>query len=142
MAEIRVQNLHKAFADFVAVRGSTFTVPDGDFFCLLGPSCCGKTTALKTINGLVVPDEAQVDGGAAGLRDRAEQHRAVALPDLAGAEGTAVLDELVPGREHADAGAPDDADRHVAHARQHADHRRADLRAGREEEVAAVEEPE
>ena len=26
MAEIRVENLHKAFADFVAVKDSTFTV--------------------------------------------------------------------------------------------------------------------
>ena len=44
MAEIRVQNLHKAFADFVAVQDSSFTVRDGEFFCLLGPSGCGKTT--------------------------------------------------------------------------------------------------
>ena len=32
MAEIRVENLHKSFAAFTAVRDSTFTVPDGDFF--------------------------------------------------------------------------------------------------------------
>ena len=31
MAEIRVENLHKSFGDFTAVRDSTFTVPDGDF---------------------------------------------------------------------------------------------------------------
>ena len=36
MAEISVQNLHKAFADFVAVKDSSFTVKDGEFFCLLG----------------------------------------------------------------------------------------------------------
>ena len=35
MAEIRVENLHKAFADFVAVKDSTFTVRDGEFFCLI-----------------------------------------------------------------------------------------------------------
>ena len=33
-------------AIFVAVRDSTFTVDDGEFFCLLGPSGCGKTTTL------------------------------------------------------------------------------------------------
>ena len=52
MAEIRVENLHKAFADFVAVKDSTFTVEDGEFFCLLGPSGCGKTTTLRMIAGL------------------------------------------------------------------------------------------
>jgi len=33
MAEIRIENLHKAFGDFVAVHDSTFTVRDGEFFC-------------------------------------------------------------------------------------------------------------
>ena len=60
MAEIRVQNLHKAFADFVAVKDSSFTVRDGEFFCLLGPSGCGKTTTLRTIAGLELPTSGQI----------------------------------------------------------------------------------
>ena len=36
MAEIRVENLNKAFGEFIAVRGESFTIPDGSFFCLLG----------------------------------------------------------------------------------------------------------
>ncbi len=60
MAQIRVQNLHKAFADFTAVRDSTFTVSDGEFFCLLGPSGCGKTTTLRMIAGLELPTSGQV----------------------------------------------------------------------------------
>jgi multiple sugar transport system ATP-binding protein len=55
MAEIRVQDLSKSFADFTAVKGSTFTVRDGEFFCLLGPSGCGKTTTLRMIAGLELP---------------------------------------------------------------------------------------
>src|SRR5207253_10119041 len=60
MAEIRVENLHKAFTDFVAVRGSTSTAPDGDFFCLLGPSGCGKTTTLRMIAGLELPTSRRI----------------------------------------------------------------------------------
>ena len=60
MAEIRVHQLHKAFADFVAVKDSTFTVRDGEFFCLLGPSGCGKTTTLRMIAGLELPTSGQV----------------------------------------------------------------------------------
>ena len=60
MAEIRVQQLHKAFADFVAVKESTFTVRDGEFFCLLGPSGCGKTTTLRMIAGLELPSSGQI----------------------------------------------------------------------------------
>ncbi|HKE19907.1 MAG TPA: ABC transporter ATP-binding protein [Kofleriaceae bacterium] len=60
MAEISVHNLHKAFADLVAVRDSTFTVPAGDFFCLLGPSGCGKTTTLRMIAGLELPTSGRI----------------------------------------------------------------------------------
>ena len=55
MAEIRVERLHKAFAEFVAVKDSSFVVRDGEFFCLLGPSGCGKTTTLRMIAGLELP---------------------------------------------------------------------------------------
>ena len=60
MAEIRVQQLHKAFAEFTAVENSTFTVNDGEFFCLLGPSGCGKTTTLRMIAGLELPTSGQI----------------------------------------------------------------------------------
>ena len=55
MAEIRVENLRKAFGSFVAVEDSTFTVADGEFLALLGPSGCGKTTTLRMIAGLELP---------------------------------------------------------------------------------------
>jgi multiple sugar transport system ATP-binding protein len=60
MAQIRVQHLHKAFAEFTAVQDSSFTVRDGEFFCLLGPSGCGKTTTLRMIAGLELPTSGQV----------------------------------------------------------------------------------
>ena len=60
VAEIRVEQLHKAFADFVAVQESTFTVRDGEFFCLLGPSGCGKTTTLRMIAGLELPTSGRI----------------------------------------------------------------------------------
>ena len=60
MAEIRVQHLHKAFANFTAVKDSSFTVNDGEFFCLLGPSGCGKTTTLRMIAGLELPTSGQI----------------------------------------------------------------------------------
>src|SRR5512138_2656113 len=55
MAEIRIQDLHKAFGDFTAVKNSNLTVGNGEFFVMLGPSGCGKTTTLRMIAGLDRP---------------------------------------------------------------------------------------
>ncbi len=60
MAEIRVENLHKAFGEFIAVRDSSFTVADGEFFVMLGPSGCGKTTTLRMIAGLELPTSGRI----------------------------------------------------------------------------------
>ncbi len=60
MAEIRVENLHKSFGDFAAVKNSNFTVEDGEFFVLLGPSGCGKTTTLRMIAGLELPTSGRI----------------------------------------------------------------------------------
>jgi len=60
VAEISVKNLGKNFGSFVAVAGSTFTIADGEFFCLLGPSGCGKTTTLRMIAGLELPTAGEI----------------------------------------------------------------------------------
>jgi multiple sugar transport system ATP-binding protein len=79
MAQIRVQNLHKAFADFTAVKDSTFTVKDGEFFCLLGPSGCGKTTTLRMIAGLELPTSGQIFLGDEDVSFKRASHRDIAF---------------------------------------------------------------
>src|SRR6202030_2427655 len=60
MAQIRVENLRKAFDQFTAVHDSNFTIENGSFFALLGPSGCGKTTTLRMIAGLELPTEGRI----------------------------------------------------------------------------------
>ena len=60
MAEIHIQNLHKSFGGFTAVRDSTMTIGNGQFFVLLGPSGCGKTTTLRMIAGIEIPTSGQI----------------------------------------------------------------------------------
>ncbi|MEP3636860.1 MAG: ABC transporter ATP-binding protein [Paracoccaceae bacterium] len=60
MAEIVIKNVRKEFGDFVAVKESSFTIEDGEFFMLLGPSGCGKTTTLRMIAGLELPTSGQI----------------------------------------------------------------------------------
>ncbi len=79
MAEIRVQNLYKSFAEFTAVKSSTFKVNDGEFFCLLGPSGCGKTTTLRMIAGLEMPTSGQIFLANEDVTEKRASQRDVAM---------------------------------------------------------------
>jgi multiple sugar transport system ATP-binding protein len=78
MAQIRVENLRKAFDQFTAVHDSNFTIENGSFFALLGPSGCGKTTTLRMIAGLELPT-----GGRILLDDEDVAFRRAAARDIA-----------------------------------------------------------
>ncbi|HSE79904.1 MAG TPA: ABC transporter ATP-binding protein [Alphaproteobacteria bacterium] len=79
MAEIRVHNLLKRFGAFIAVKGVSLTVADGDFFVLLGPSGCGKTTTLRMIAGLEIPTEGEIRVGGEDVTFRRAAQRDIAF---------------------------------------------------------------
>jgi iron(III) transport system ATP-binding protein len=49
---LRLEAVHKAFGDFVALKSIDLVIRPGDLVCFLGPSGCGKTTLLRIIAGL------------------------------------------------------------------------------------------
>ncbi|MGJ5046132.1 ABC transporter ATP-binding protein [Bradyrhizobium oligotrophicum] len=79
MAEIRIENLFKEFGGFAAVRGTSFTIADGEFFCLLGPSGCGKTTTLRMIAGLELPTSGTIRLGGEDVTFRRARERDIAM---------------------------------------------------------------
>ena len=60
MAEIRLEGVTKRFKNVVAIDDLSFTVADGEFVVLLGPTGVGKTTTLRTIAGLERPEAGRV----------------------------------------------------------------------------------
>ena len=60
MAEIQLCNLSKSWGNFVAVKNFNLTIADKEFFVLLGPSCCGKTTTMRMIAGLEDISEGEI----------------------------------------------------------------------------------
>ncbi|HTS89856.1 MAG TPA: ATP-binding cassette domain-containing protein [Gemmatimonadales bacterium] len=55
MAIIEIDRLTKQYDQFVAVKGLTFDVREGEFFGLLGPNGAGKTTTLLMLTTLLKP---------------------------------------------------------------------------------------
>ena len=52
MNALSVQNLHKSYGSFEAIKGISFDIEQGDFFGFLGPNGAGKTTTINCIIGL------------------------------------------------------------------------------------------
>jgi spermidine/putrescine transport system ATP-binding protein len=58
---VRLVQVVKRFADFVAVDHVDLEVREGEFFSLLGPSGCGKTTTLRMIGGFEQPTSGLIE---------------------------------------------------------------------------------
>ncbi len=61
---IIVDNIHKSFGSVRAVRGVSFSAPNGKITGLLGPNGAGKSTTLRVLYTVLTPDSgsASIDG--------------------------------------------------------------------------------
>ncbi|MGW4631642.1 ABC transporter ATP-binding protein [Nocardia sp. NPDC004415] len=57
---VSITGLRKAFGEKVVLDGIDLTIRQGEFVVLLGPSGTGKTTLLRLLTGLEVPDAGEV----------------------------------------------------------------------------------
>ncbi|WP_374030215.1 ABC transporter ATP-binding protein [Bdellovibrio bacteriovorus] len=57
---IRIQNLHKKFAQRQVIENLSLEIAPGSFVSVVGPSGCGKSTLLRLIAGLEKPTNGEV----------------------------------------------------------------------------------
>jgi putrescine transport system ATP-binding protein len=57
---IRIEKVTKKFGDFVAVNAVSLDIFQGEIFCLLGGSGCGKTTLLRMLAGFEEPTSGRI----------------------------------------------------------------------------------
>ena len=79
MAEVEIRAVSKAFKKTQAVSDLLLTVGDGEFVALLGPTSAGKTTTLRLIAGLEMPDRGSIRIGGRDVTGDAPADRDIAF---------------------------------------------------------------
>ena len=72
---IEIRNVVKRYAEHVAVRDLSLTVPRGSVYGLLGPNGAGKTTTIRMLLNIIAPDQGTIkilgtDCRTPGITDR------------------------------------------------------------------------
>ena len=57
---IEFRHVKKAYGDKVILKDFNLSIAKGEFVTVIGSSGCGKTTALKMVNGLLEPTEGDI----------------------------------------------------------------------------------
>ena len=60
MANLRIENLGKAYGPTRVLSDIDLSVANGEFVVLVGPSGCGKSTLLRMIAGLEAPSAGDI----------------------------------------------------------------------------------
>jgi zinc transport system ATP-binding protein len=60
MTILEIENLKVMYSNHVAIENINFKVEDGEYVCLVGENGSGKSTLVKTIVGLLKPDEGKI----------------------------------------------------------------------------------
>ncbi|HEV3246385.1 MAG TPA: sn-glycerol-3-phosphate ABC transporter ATP-binding protein UgpC [Beijerinckiaceae bacterium] len=80
MAAVVLSEVRKIYAGgFEAVKGVSFTVPDGGLCVLVGPSGCGKSTLLRMVAGLETVSSGDIRIGERRVNDLEPMARDIAM---------------------------------------------------------------
>jgi ABC-2 type transport system ATP-binding protein len=95
MSIVDLQNIRKVYDTKVAVDGLSLTIEPGTMFGLLGPNGSGKTSSIRMMIGMTVPDSGSVNLFGKPF-ERTSLHRVGYLPEERGLyKKMKVLEQLV-----------------------------------------------
>ena len=57
---VTIQNLHKKFGKNQVLSGVDLKINEGGIFAVLGPNGSGKTTLIKSVLGMVIPNQGEI----------------------------------------------------------------------------------
>src|SRR5687768_14262907 len=83
-AAVEIRNVAKRYANHVAVRDLSLTIPRGSVYGLLGPNGAGKTTTIRMVLNVIAPDAGTIAVLGRPAGDRAMMDRVGYLPEERG----------------------------------------------------------
>lgn len=109
--EIEFKDIKKAYGEKVVMEHFSLQVEKGEFVTIIGSSGCGKTTALKMVNGLIRPDAGDILIHGENIRDK-DQTRlrrgigyaiqgSVLFPHMTVEQNISYVPSLLNGRDRA-----------------------------------------
>src|SRR6202789_951641 len=95
MSIVELQHVRKAYDTKIAVADLSFTIEPGTMFGLLGPNGSGKTSSIRMMIGITVPDSGEVSLFGEPFK-RKNLHRVGYLPEERGLyKKMKVIDQLI-----------------------------------------------
>lgn len=93
---VEFKNVKKSFGKVNVLRGLDLSIPKGKIVAILGPNGSGKTTMIKSVLGMVIPDEGEilVDNCIIG-KDAAYRRKINYLPQIARFPENLTVKELI-----------------------------------------------
>lgn len=108
---IEFKNIKKSYGEKVVMENFDLQVDRGEFVTIIGSSGCGKTTALKMVNGLIHPDQGDIliDGENIREKDQTQLRRnigyaiqgSVLFPHMTVEQNISYVPDLLNGRNRA-----------------------------------------
>jgi Cu-processing system ATP-binding protein len=93
---VEITDLYKTFGKNKVLNGINLTIKEGGIFAVLGPNGSGKTTIIKSILGMVIPDKGDIKVFDTSIKNNSEyRHKIDYLPQIANFPSNLKVNELI-----------------------------------------------
>jgi len=93
---VSIQNLYKKYGKNQVLSGVDLTINSGGIFAVLGPNGSGKTTLIKSILGMVIPNQGVIEVLNKNIKkNSAYRHQIDYLPQIANFPSNLKVRELI-----------------------------------------------
>jgi Cu-processing system ATP-binding protein len=93
---VSIENLHKKFGKNEVLSGVNLDISEGGIFAVLGPNGSGKTTLIKSILGMVIPNQGEIKVLGKNIKKQSEYRSQIDyLPQIANFPNNLKVKELI-----------------------------------------------